>query len=139
MRNRTLAKGMIGEVEFQYNPEKFLDDIAVEWGEIRGAGMSYPINVYSGGKTRTISFTFYLDGVDDPLYLRKMVNNLHSYIPAAKQGGIYQFHSPPPIPFVLGWFVKECLLESMQIEYTAFTLDLQPLRATVNATLRIIQ
>lgn len=134
-----ITKGRIGRVEFQYNPELFSDNIGVEWSTVKGAGASYPIPVYSGGQLRTIDFTIYIDGVEKPGYVRKVVNELHTYIPQAKTGGKYQFQSPKSLIFAFGWFVKECLLQSMQIEYNMFTPDLQPLRATIQLTLIIIQ
>ena len=125
-------------VKFQYNPAEFSDALGNNWTEVRGAGMSYPVNVYSGGKQRFINFVIELDGVADPPAVRRIINYLHSFIPPARTKG-YQFISPPSIIFAFGWFVKECLLDDMKIDYIMFTPDLQPLRANINLSLRIVQ
>lgn len=140
MQRKQVSKGRLGEVEFQYNPAELNDSWGVDWGELRGAGGSYPVNVYSGGKQRVMTFTMYLDGVEKPGSVMQMIRNLNSYVPPAKKGGEYQFKSPPIIPLVFGWFVKDCLLDSVNVRYTAFTPDLlTPLRAEVQVTLKIIQ
>jgi hypothetical protein len=133
-------KGMLGNVKFQYNPAEFDDVFGVDYTELKGAGMSYPIDVYSGGKGRRVSFTIQLDGVEKPGSVRKMVNELNTYVPKALARGEYQFFAPPPIIFTFGWFVKECYLEEARVKYTMFTPDLMtPLRADVQVTLRLIQ
>ena len=125
-------------IEFQFNPDAFKDDIGVEWSEIKGAGMSYPIQQYTGGKTRKINFTLFLNDIEKHGVLRKTINFLHSFIPPAKKQG-YQFHSPPALVFAFGWFAKLVLLEDMQIDYHYFSPDLQPLMCTINLTFIIVQ
>lgn len=139
-----VTKARLGGKEFLYNPNEFTDNIGVEYSDIKAPGMSYPIIGYAGGKTRTIQFTIYLNGRDPRFknmdegaeYVKQWIAHLHSYIPPA--GGT-QFRSPPRLEFAFGWFVKETLLQDMQIRYKAFTPNLQPLEAEVDITLIIIQ
>lgn len=136
----SIARGKLGNVEFQFNPSEFTDTFGVIYNEISGAGGSYPVLVFGGGKTRTLQFTIFLDGVEKPGSVRQMINELNSYVPQARTGGDYQFHSPPTILFAFGWFVKECILESVTVRYTAFTPDLMlPLRAEAQILLKILQ
>lgn len=81
MFDRPLTKGRLAKaeninqyIEFQYNPNAFKDDIGVEWSEIKGAGMSYPIQQYTGGKTRKVSFDLFLNDIEKPGILRKTIN-----------------------------------------------------------------
>ena len=124
--------------ELQFNPGAFKDSIGVNWTEIAGAGMSYPLKQYAGGKTRNLTFQIFLNDIERPGILRQTINFLHGFLPpAAKEG--YQFVAPPAMLFSFGWFVKPCLLEAMEIEYNYFSPDLQPLMCTVDVALSIIQ
>jgi len=130
--------------KFIYNPSNFSDSIRVNYKEISSPGISYPVITYAGGATRRISFEIYLNGralgVGDDEGAEKVkewIAHLHAYLPPANGS---QFHVPPLIDFSFGWFVKTCVLESMDpIQYQMFTQKLQPLVAIVPVRLIIIQ
>lgn len=133
-----ITKGTLGGRPFLYNPSSFQDSIAVTYNEVKTCGMSYPVPVYGGGEMRTINFDIYLNDKVEPGVTRKFISHLHGYLPPSRKKG-YQFKAPPVLIFSFGWFVKDCRLQSMNIDYTAFSPDLQPIEATVNVTLLLIQ
>lgn len=146
--NRTgkLTKGAIRNnstkktLRFQYNPESFTDDVSVKYRDIESPGISYPIFQYTGGDVRTIEFTLFLDNVENSGSTNKITSAMSfidAFLPPANKGRKY---SPPPtMTFSFGWFVKDCVLESRQVEYTMFDRNLNPLRAEVTLRLRVIQ
>ena len=133
-----VTKGTLGGKPFLYNPASFQDSISVNYNEVQTCGMSYPALVYGGGAQRSINFDIYLNDKVEPGITRSFISHLHSYIPPAKKTG-YQFKAPKKIVFSFGWFVKECYVQSMEIDYSAFSPQLQPIEATVNITLLLVQ
>lgn len=133
-----ISKGTLGGRKFLYNPTNFTDNIAVTYNTVKTCGMSYPAFVYGGGEPRSITFTIYLNDQVEPGVTKSFISHLHSFIPPARKKG-YQFVSPKPIIFSFGWFVKECHLQNMDINYLAFSPQLQPTEAEVTVTLLIIQ
>lgn len=125
-------------LQFQYNPSSFKDSQGVSYAEISSLGISYPILQYTGGVTRSISFDIYVNGVagdGGPDVVYRTRNVLESFLP--KPGNM--FNAPPTFLFAFGSFIKECVLESLDIEYTLFTPQLEPLEATFSVVLKVIQ
>lgn len=133
-----ITKGKIGGKSFLYNPSSFNDSISVTYNDLKTAGISYPIHVYGGGERRNITFDIYLNDKVEPGITRSFMSHLHSFKPPERKKG-YQFHSPKICTFAFGWFVKDCYLTNMEIQYSAFSPELQPIEATVTVTLSIIQ
>lgn len=133
-----VTKGRLGSLTFQFNPSGFVDNIGVNYNELTSAGISYPILTYGGGQTRTVSFTIYFNDKFGSGVTQKSIAILNNYLPPARKTG-FQFVSPKSIIFAFGWFVKDCLLQSMQVEYLAFSPDLRPIEANVSVTLIVIQ
>lgn len=136
LENRATGRAL----RFQYNPELFQDNISVEYREIKSPGISYPMYQYVGGEARSIDFTLYLDNRENNSGINKVretINFLNSFLPVGNRGK--QFTAPPQLIFGFGWFVKPCILVAMPTRYTAFDRSLQPLRAEVDISLKIIQ
>jgi hypothetical protein len=133
-----ITKGKLGGMSFMYNPTAFTDSHGVNWNELQSVGMSYPVPVYGGGRQRQLTFSIYLSDKVEPGITKRFIGNLHSYIPPANTP-LYQFRSPRTIQFAFGWFVKDCKLADMQIEYTKFSPSLEPIEATVMVILNVIQ
>lgn len=133
-----ITKAKLGGKEFLYNPANFHDSQTITFNDLKTAGMSYPIMTYGGGERRTISFEIYLNDKVKAGITKEFIAHLNSYLPTARKTG-YQFDSPSSLVFAYGWFVKDCRLINMEIDYTAFTPTLQPMEATVQLTLAVIQ
>lgn len=124
---------------FQYNPPEFEDSHMVNYAPLTSPGMSYPMFQYVGGEVRRVTFELFLDAREDPTrsLVKKHIAFLHDFIPRANSGKAF---TPPAIMvFAFGWFVKNCLLEDMKIRYEMFDEELNPIRATVQLTLAVIQ
>lgn len=133
-----ITKASLGGMKFLYNPNSISDSQTVTFNDLKTAGMSYPVMTYGGGERRLLNFDIYLsDKVQDGI-TKKFISNLETYLPKARKKG-YQFSSPKSIRFTYGWLVKDCYLINMETNYTAFSPTLQPIEATVNVSLAVIQ
>jgi hypothetical protein len=126
-------------MEFQYNPPEFNDKLGVEYAQLDSPGMSAPMFQYIGGKARSVTFELFLDAYEDPerMMVRTPIAFLHSFVPPADAGK--SFSPPPTLIFAWGWFVKRCILNDLDINYTMFDSQLNPIRATVGVTLTILE
>jgi hypothetical protein len=140
-------------MEFQFNPPEFNDKLGVEFSELSSPGMSAPMFQYIGGKARVVTFELYLnawtgyrgqvpigpspEGVVSDLYVKAPIRFLHSFLPPADAGKT--FSPPPTMTFAWGWFVKTCILTDLDINYTRFNAQLDPIEAKVNLTLTILE
>lgn len=135
IRNNATKQSM----QFQFNPEMFNDKLGVEYASLDSPGMSYPMFQYLGGKAREVSFELFLDAYEDKtrMKVRKPIAFLHSFLPANNSGK--KFSPPPTLTFAWGWFVKKCILTDLDINYTMFDAQLNPIRATVQISLLVLE
>lgn len=145
-RKGKLEKGYIENLRtgvsyrFQFNPEELNDSQAVEYREIKAPGISYPVYQYVGGEARTIEFTLFVDNTETQAGInavRHAVSFLSSFLPPANRAA--QYAPPSDLLFAFGPIVKTCILVSMPIRYTAWDRSLQPMRAEIDVTLKVIQ
>lgn len=133
-----ITKGSFGGRKFLYNPASFQDTTTINYSEVQTCGMSYPVPVYSGGALRTITFDLYLNDQVENGITRSFISHLRNFLPPERKRG-YQFKAPKKTVFSFGWFVKEVYIQTMDINYTAFSPELKPIKATVTLTLIIVQ
>jgi hypothetical protein len=135
---KAITKASLGGMKFLYNPNAIQDTDSIVYNDLKTAGMSYPLMTYGGGDRRIISFDVYLnDKVQDGI-TKKFIDNLRTFLPKPRSKG-YQFESPSSIQFAFGWLVVDCYLYNMQVNYSAFSPTLQPIEATINISLAVIQ
>ena len=133
-----VTKAKLGGLEFLYNPSSFDDAIAVTYNDLKTAGISYPILGYGGGDRRTVTFDIYLNDKVKAGITKKWINHLETFVPPRRKKG-YQFVAPKKMIFAYGVFVAECYLTNMNVQRTAFYPNLDPLEATIQVTLALIQ
>lgn len=134
-----LTKGKIGGKAFQFNPASFQDNISVTYNPITSAGITYPLLSYGGGEVRQINFELFLCDRFEAGITKSFIAHLHSFLPQANAKGSKRFVAPKKIQFAFGWFVKDCFLAGLDVDYTDFSPTLQPWEATVRVTLTIEQ
>lgn len=132
-----ITKGTLGGRSFLYNPTTFQDMTSVTYNSVKTCGMSYPVPVYGGAEMRTVTFTLYLDDQVEAGVTKSFISHLRSFLPPERAVG-YQFVTSKKIRFSYGWFVKDCYLQDLSINYTSVSNTLQPISAEVEVTLIII-
>ena len=133
-----VTKAKLGGKSFLYNPPTLRDSQGMTMNEIATPGISYPILGYGRGNTRTISFDIYLTDKKQAGITKSFITHLEQFLPPPKKQG-YQFKAPKQITFAYGFLVKDCWLVQMDVEYTAFSPQLEPIEANVSVTLNVIQ
>ena len=133
-----ITKGTFGGKKFLYNPTSFKDNTSINYNEVQTCGMSYPAFVYGGGQSRVLTFEIYLNDQVEKGITRSFISHLRTFLPPERKSG-YQFKAPKTLVFSFGWFVKECRLQSVDIDYTAYSPQLQPIEATATVTLLVNQ
>lgn len=122
-------------VNFIYNPNSFSDNTGVTFSEISAPGSSYPKYTYVGGQVRSIALDIYLHDHSGKK-LDEFKNFLEDFMPVSK--GMGKFSKPPSIIFAFGPYVKTCILETMNREFTDFDRDLKPVEMTISLGLKVI-
>lgn len=125
-------------LDFQYNPGEFTDSRGVNWTEIKGAGMSYAIHQYSGGKTRSFDIELFFNDQEKKGSIKKAEDFFEKLHPPARKEG-YQFINPTPIIFSFGWMIKVMLIQDYKVKYDYFSPDIKPLMCTITLTLLAVQ
>jgi hypothetical protein len=134
----TVTKASLGGMKFLYNPNAITDTESIIYNDLKTAGISYPIQVYGGGDTRIISFDVFLSDKVQAGITKKFIQNLEKYLPPRNKNS-YTFKTPSSIRFAYGWLVVDCYLYSLQKNITAFSPSLEPIEATLNVSLKVIQ
>lgn len=124
-------------IEAPFNPTSFRKSVSVEYAETAGATSNYPIMQYSGGVTPVIEVEFYLNARSEGHDLKGVIAVLQDALPWERSK--LPVNAPPhPIIFAYGWFVKKCRLVNLDIDYTMFDKNLEPIEARVKMSLKIM-
>ena len=119
---------------FQFNPTNLPYSRSVRYTDITSPGMSYPLTQYAGGDAR--SFSVELFYFDKP-YSGKINNArlfLESLMPPEYNDSDYV--KPPVITFAWGYFVKNCVLQQLQVDDQELNSDGNPVHTKFTLTLR---
>ncbi len=167
MAGAQLTKGRIvlptsrASHEFMFNPTEVKTGHGWEWGKHSPPGMSHKVLSGGVGTDEMISFKLIVDGdrgraskrrggdaggvngtgfdVSDELNFFRSLTFPTQPV-AARNGSYVTGGSPPSFVLSLGtMFTKtECVAETIEIEVTAFTPQLEPLRATIEIKLWVV-
>ncbi len=120
--------------DFQYNPESFKYSRGATYGDIVAPGISYPITQFCNGNIRSFSVELFF--CDDPCtgLIRQKMTEIGKFLPPEKN--IRDYVRPPTMTFVFGYFIRECVLEDLDISIEAFDINLEPTMARFTMQLR---
>ena len=115
---------------FIYNPTTFSNSRSVNYTSIKSAGSSYPLTQYVNGNEKQISFELFLyDKVGNKV--NEYIDFLNTFLPVKGT----RFNVPPTLIYSFGNYVSECVLLSLETEYTDFDINLKPTSAKVKISL----
>lgn len=143
VRGRFTVPARGASKRFMFNPTTLSDTKGTQFASIQTPGGSHPVQQFSGGKERVISFTLYLDG-DRGRFGRQNANTDVDVGPdlvfyrSLEYPGEYTYGDitavyPHIILFSYGYLYNQipCLLKKADWNITAMTPDLRPMRAEV--------
>ncbi len=134
------TKGWIKNLEtgkkksFQFNPEAFGYSRSTTYSEIISPGMAYPNTQFVHGDARTFSVDLFF--YDKPW--TKVINDYMDFIsefltPEENKAG---YKKPPEMTFCYGYFIKRCVLESLDIAIQEWDKNGHPVQAYFTLHLR---
>lgn len=134
--NRGYIKNNVTGVitNFQYNPEMLQYSRGVTYNEIISPGIQYPLQQYGYGNTRSFSVTlFFYDKPYTGLIIDKM-KEIGRFLPPETNTKGYT--RPPSMTFVFGYFIRQCVLEDLDITIDEMDEQGNPTMAHFAMTLR---
>lgn len=124
-----------GEIKsFMFNPSELEFSRGATYSEIASPGLSYPLTQYVRGNA--IEFSVTLKIYDRPYTgeVGKWEQFFASFIPPTDNS--IPFQKPEGMTFVMGSFIRDCVITSLNTKYTSFTGDLLPDEAEFTLNLR---
>lgn len=119
---------------FMFNPSELQFERGATYSEISAPGLSYPLIQYVRGNIVTFSVPLYI--YDKPYSGEVQVweEFLNSFVPPTTN--VSGYTKPAEMLFVMGNFIRDCVVDSLNTHYTNFTGDLLPNEATFTLNLR---
>jgi nucleoid-associated protein YgaU len=141
----------VKSLEFLFNPKEFSVSRQNTWSQGKaakgvGAGKNVPTLEFGGGQPASMTLELLFDtyhhqenGKPESVY-QKYIEKLSKFVDVnehLKEGtGKHQKKRPPRVVFVWGEFVFDGAITSMKVQYTMFTNDGRPVRASVSLSLQ---
>lgn len=140
MFERIGMKGFIknnstGEIKrFQYNPTTLQYSRSATYTELAAPGMAYPNTQFVRGDQR--SFPVELFFYDNPCtgYIESYIKFLEGFLPPEVNSS--SFKKPPEMTFCCGYFIRKCVIESMETTIELFNRFGKPTQAKVTLQLK---
>jgi hypothetical protein len=124
----------------QFNPSKYTVSKSVKIGEVVIPGLDMPLLQFVHGQNRTLTMELMFDATSDGETVDMVagVKNLRDEVDDFLQLVQVQpkLHAPPRVRFSWGDLTFTALVEKIDQEYTLFSPQGDPLRATMNVTFR---
>jgi hypothetical protein len=122
-------------MSFQFNPEKNTYGRTAVYKTIGSAGTDYPLTAFIRGEARTFSVPLFLYDRPYTGYIPQIMSFLNKLLPS-ESSGIVRYNAPPVVTFCYGRFIKDCVVESMEVEEQEFDGELDVIQSSVTLTLR---
>lgn len=119
---------------FMFNPSEISFERSATYSEITAPGLSYPITQYVRGNILTFSVPLFIYDRPYSGEVKAWEDFLNSFVPPTVNESSYT--KPDEMLFVMGNFIKDCVVESLGVSYTSFTSSLLPNEATFTLNLR---
>lgn len=119
---------------FYFNPSELSYSRSATYQEFSSPGLNYPMFSYVKGNSS--NFSVPLKIIDKPRtgLIQEWEDFLNAFLPPTENNGIYT--KPDELTFVMGTFICECILESLDTAYEDFDEDLYPIECTLTLNLR---
>lgn len=115
---------------FMFNPETLSQKSSISFNEISSPGSSYPRTQYVKGNSTTIPLELYL--FDTAGGVETFITFINSFLPARGT----KFDKPSVAVIALGSYVKECVIESIDIQRKRWNTNLVCIEATISLSLK---
>lgn len=119
---------------FLFNPSELTFSREATYSETSSPGLSYPLTQYVRGNLLTFSLPLYIYDKPYSGLVSKWETFLNSFVPPTTNNSSYT--KPNDLMVCMGSFIRECVVESLEVHYTDFNEALNPTEATFTLQLR---
>lgn len=119
---------------FLFNPSELSFERGATYAEITSPGLSYPVTQYVRGNAIAFSVPLYIYDKPYSGKVKEWEDFLNTFVPPTVNSSGYT--KPDELLFVMGNFIRSCVIESLGTQYTSFNSDLLPNEATFTLNLR---
>lgn len=123
-----------GRFRFQYNPTTVPYSRSANFQDISAPGMSYPLTQYTGGNVREFNVELFMYDKPYSGKIDRARKFLEKQLPP--ENNTKSFKKPPVFTFAYGYFVKKCVLKSMQVTDDWLDSHGRPIETHFSLTLR---
>lgn len=121
---------------FMFNPESLQFTRSATYSETSSPGLSYPVTQYVSGNSTAFQVPLYIYDRAYTGAVKEWEAFLSDFLPPETNGIAYT--KPDMLTIVMGSFIKNCVLESLDVNYTDFNSDLEPTEATLTLSLKVV-
>ena len=126
-----------GEIKkFMFNPSSLEFTKSASYSEIASPGLNYPLTQYVRGNSFAFTLPLYIYDRAYTGAVKEWEDYLNKFLPPKENSMSYT--KPDSVTVVMGSFIHTCVLESMQVQYTDFNSDLEPIEATLTLSLKVV-
>ena len=115
---------------FMFNPESMSEKSSISFNEISAPGSSYPRTQYVKGDSTTIPLDLFLYNTKGEV--ENFISFIKGFLPARNN----KFDKPSVCVVALGSYVRECVIESMDIQRKRWDKNLVCIEATISLSLK---
>lgn len=102
------------KMEVQYNPSSFAYERGATYQTITSPGISYPSTSFSSGTIRTFPIDLFMYNKPCTKLILDYINFLGAFLPPEVMH--VGFKRPPQMIFCFGYFIRKCVLNSLNID-----------------------
>lgn len=119
---------------FQFNPTGLSYSRSASYTDISAPGMAYPDTQFIKGEVR--SFPVSLFFFDNPCtgVIEDYITFFEGFLPPEKNES--SFTKPPDMTFCYGYFIRKCVMETMNVNIERINEDGSPVQAIIELQLR---
>lgn len=132
-----LKNGSTGEIKkFMFNPSSLDFTKSAVYSEVSSPGLNYPMTQYVRGNSFSFQLPLYI--YDRPFSgaVKEWEDYLKKFLPPQENTTTYS--KPDFVTVVMGSFIQNCVVESLQVQYTDFNSDLEPTEAMLTLSLKVV-
>lgn len=122
---------------FQFNPTTLSYAREASYSEISAPGMAYPDVQFTKGNSRSFSVTLFFYDNPDTGVIKNYIKFLEGFLtPEYNEIG---YIKPPEMTFCFGYFIRKCVLESLDISIDMLNDEGEPTQAVITLSLRQVE
>lgn len=122
---------------FQFNPTYLSYSRDASYSEISAPGMSYPDVQFVKGNSRSFPVTLFFYDNPNTGVIKNYIKFLEGFLtPEYNEVG---YTKPPEMTFCFGYFIRKCVLESLDVSIELLNDEGEPVQATITISLRQVE